>query len=468
MSENQIPEIRGSRFAGVASQFSESEPEFLRQTALANGPITLFRMFGLSFYHVADPELIREILVTRQKEFPKAKRDVEILGSFIGNGLVTSGGEFHAKQRKLAQPAFHARRIGGYASTMVDYTSAVMADWHDGQPLDISQAMYELTMYIVAKTLFDADMSQMQAEAEGVGQAIHLLQAISNADFKSPIQWPHWLPTKRNRLRRQARNTLNSTVGTIINNRRAQAVDGQVADTGDLLSMLMLSQYDDGSFMGDQQLLDEVLTLFVAGHETTSNALSWTWYLLSQHPDVVDKLQAELDGVLGSRQATLADLPQLTYTGQIIKEVLRLYPPAWILNTRTTPVATNLGPYQLPADANIFISPYAMHHLPQYFPEPDAFRPERWTAEFEQSLPRYAYLPFGGGPRVCIGNSFAQMEAQLVLATIGQRFTTSLATEEVKLNPQVTLSPKDGLPVILHARQPVPAPTEAVPALQPA
>ena len=337
---------------------------------------------------------------------------------------------------------------------MVTYTRAMMAEWQDGQLLDMSQAMYELTMYIVAKTLFDADMSQMRAEADNVGQAIHHLQAISNADFKSPIQWPHWLPTRRNRLRRQARRTLNNTVTTIIDNRRVQAVGDQVADTGDLLSMLMLSQYDDGSFMGDQQLLDEVLTLFVAGHETTSNALSWTWYLLSQYPEVVGKLQKELDEVLDGRDATLADLPQLTYTGQIIKEVLRLYPPAWILNTRTTPVATNLGPYQLPANANIFISPYAMHHLPQYFPEPDAFQPERWTPEFEQSLPRYAYMPFGGGPRVCIGNSFAQMEAQLVLATIGQQFTTSLATDEVKLNPQVTLSPLGGLPVTLHARQP--------------
>ena len=453
MSYQPIPKVQGSWLSGSANQFGENEPEFLRESAIRYGPLTHFKLFNFDFYHVADPDLIREVLVTKQKQFPKAKRDVDILASFIGNGLVTSGGAFHAKQRKLAQPAFHARRIGSYAETMVDYTRALMATWQDGEQLDMSQKMYELTMYIVAKTLFDTDMEAMRAQADSVGEAIHDLQHVSNEDFKAAIQWPQWLPTRRNRMRKQARNILNATVASIIENRRAQAVAGQVPDAGDLLSMLMLSQYEDGSYMDDAQLLDEVLTLFVAGHETTSNALTWTWYLLSQHPEVMAQIVAEVDEIVGDRDATLPDLANLGYTEKVIKESMRLYPPAWILNSRTTVEPTELGPYLIPAGVQLFISPYAMHRLPQYFPEPDQFNPDRWTPEFEKQLPRYAYLPFGGGPRVCIGNAFAMMEAQLVLATMLQQFTTSLSTGDVPLNPQVTLSAKGGLPVTLHRRQ---------------
>lgn len=218
--------------------------------------------------------------------------------------------------------------------------------------------------------------------------------------------------------------------------------------------MLMLSVDEDGAFMDDKQLRDEVATLFAAGHETTSNALSWTWFLLAQHPEVEAKLHTELDSVLAGRQPTLADLPNLPYSLQIIKEAMRLYPPAWILNGRIALEDAEIGGYTIPKGSTIFISPYVMHHLPQYFDAPEAFKPERFTPEFEKSLPKYAYMPFGGGTRVCIGNAFAMMEAQLILAAIAQRFRLELAQDQpVQYKAQITLTPVDGIQMRLVERE---------------
>jgi cytochrome P450 len=240
----------------------------------------------------------------------------------------------------------------------------------------------------------------------------------------------------------------------IIAGRRQTAVNGQVADTGDLLSMLMLSVDEDGEFMDDTQLRDEVATLFAAGHETTSNVLSWTWYLLAQHPELEARLHEELDTVLAGRQPTLADLPSLPYSLQIIKESMRLYPPAWVLNGRLTLEDAEIGGYTIPKGSTVFISPYVMHHLPQYFDEPETFKPERFTPEFEKSLPKYAYMPFGGGARVCIGNSFAMMEAHLILVAIAQRFRLELATaESVRYKAKITLTPADGIKMRLVERE---------------
>ena len=446
---------KGSFLLGNANQFSEDEPAFLLENVKRYGDIVYFRLANIHTYLLGQPDLIREVLVTQSDKFEKAPLDKQILGKFIGNGLLTSDGEFHKRQRRLAQPAFHSKRIQNYAEVMVDYANQIMAKWQDNSIVDVTDEMMYLTMLIVSKTLFDADSITNSGDtAETISSAMHDFQAVSNRDYKRGFSLPNWIPTTDNRLRNRAAKAFNEVMEQIIAERRQTAVNGQVADTGDLLSMLMLSVDEDGEFMDDKQLRDEVATLFAAGHETTSNTLSWTWSLLAQHPEAEAKLHEELDSVLAGRQPTLADLPNLPYTQQVIKESMRLYPPAWTLSGRIALEAVQLGGYTVPKGSIIFISPYVMHHLPQYFDEPEAFKPERFTPEFEKSLPKYTYMPFGGGARVCIGNAFAMMEAQLILATIAQRFQLELATDEpVRYKAQITLTPADGLKMRLTARE---------------
>ncbi|MEZ4593646.1 MAG: cytochrome P450 [Chloroflexota bacterium] len=440
---------------GNVSQFSEDEPVFLLENVKKYGDLVYFRLAHLHTYLVAHPDLIREVLVTQSDKFEKAPLDKSILGKFLGNGLLTSDGDFHRRQRRLAQPAFHSKRIHNYAQVMVDYANQIMGGWHNEAVVDITEEMMHLTMLIVSKTLFDADAITGSGDtAEIIGSAMEDLQAVSNRDYQRGVSLPNWVPTADNRLRNRAVAEFNKVMDQIIVGRRKTAVNNQVEDTGDLLSMLMLSVDEDGEFMDDKQLRDEVATLFAAGHETTSNALSWTWFLLAQHPKVEAKLHAELDEVLDGRQPTLADLPNLPYSLQIIKEAIRLYPPAWILNGRLALEDVELGGYTIPKGSTVFISPYVMHHLPQYFDEPEAFKPERFTPEFEKSLPKFAYMPFGGGARVCIGNAFAMMEAQLILATIAQKQRLTLAqTEPVQYNTQITLTPKNGIQMKVVARE---------------
>lgn len=446
---------KGNLILGSINQFSEDEPTFLLNSVKQHGDLVYFRLAHVHTYLLGHPDLIREVLVTQSSKFEKAPLDKQILGKFLGNGLLTSDGDFHKRQRRLAQPAFHSKRIHNYAEVMVDYTNQIMADWLDNKVVNMAEEMMHLTMLIVSKTLFDADAITGSGEtADTIGSAMHDFQAVSNRDYQRGFTLPNWLPTADNRLRNRAAAEFSQVMEQIIAERRQTAVNGQVADTGDLLSMLMLSIDEDGEVMDDRQLRDEVATLFAAGHETTSNALSWTWYLLAQHPEVEAKLHEELDRVLAGRQPTLADLPALPYTLQIIKEAMRLYPPAWILNGRIALEDAELAGYTIPKGSTVFISPYVMHHLPQYFEEPEAFKPERFTPEFEKALPKYAYMPFGGGARVCIGNSFAMMEAQLVLAAIAQRFRLELANDEpVRYKAQITLTPQNGIQMRVVTRE---------------
>ena len=446
---------KGNLILGNIAEFSEDEPNFLLDNVKKYGDIVYFRLAHVHTYLLGHPDLIREVLVTQSSKFEKAPLDKKILGKFLGNGLLTSDGDFHRRQRRLAQPAFHSKRIRNYAEVMVDYANQMMAGWQDNEIVSVVDEMMRLTMLIVSKTLFDADGITGSGEtAVAIGDAMHDLQAISNRDYQRGFSLPNWLPTADNRLRNQRVAEFNQVMEQIIAQRRQTAVNGQVADTGDLLSMLMLSVDEDGAFMDDRQLRDEVATLFAAGHETTSNALSWTWYLLAQHPAVEAKLHNELDHVLTGRQPTMADLPNLPYTLQVIKESMRLYPPAWILNGRLALENAELGGYTIPKGSTIFISPYVMHRLPQYFEEPEAFKPERFTPEFEKSLPKFAYMPFGGGARVCIGNAFAIMEAQLVLAAIAQQFRLELATDEpIRYKAQITLTPEKGIPMRVVGRE---------------
>lgn len=446
----EAPGPKGTPFFGVARDLIAGAPRYINHLADTYGPFVRFNIFLKEFYLVSDPELIREVLVTQAANFPKDGRDVAILDRAIGHGLVSANGAEHKRQRRLTQPAFHTRRIDAYAGTMVDYTTAMLDEWRDGQEMDVAEAMSSLTMFIVARTLFGADRVAMKDTAEGIGAAIHVIQAATNNEFQSPFLLPEWLPTAMNRQRRVARTVLYEIIDRLIAERRAE---GDAADSGDLLSMLLLSCDDAGDRMSDDEVRDQAVTLFVAGHETTSNALTWTWYLLSQHPAEEARLHAELDAALGGRPPVLADLPHLPYTLQVIKEAMRLYPPAWVVNIRRAAADTTLGSYAVKKGDRLWLSPFVMHRRPTFFPDPERFDPDRWTPERERALPKFAYMPFGGGPRVCIGNGFALMEAHLIVAAVAQRYRLRLRPgHPIDLNAQITLSNHGGMPMTPEQR----------------
>jgi cytochrome P450 len=453
MNAKTIPGPEETPFLGSIRPFQANAPQFLTRLTREYGPLVQFKLFNMPVYLVSDPDYIREVLVTNHKLFPKSDMGLQVMRRFLGIGLLTSEGAYHRKQRKLAQPAFHMQRIAGYADIMTDYTERHLATWQDGDGRDISEEMMALTMYIVSKTLFDADMDDMRGVADVVGKAIHILQQVTNDEFKIPFLLPTWLPTPNNRRRKAQRALLYGTLERIIGERQQ---GNQVEDTGDLLSMLLLARDEEGQPLSKQQLRDEVVTLFAAGHETTANTLTWAWYLLSQHPAVEARLHEEVDRVLGrganGRLPTLNDLPHLPYTEMVVKETLRLYPPAWVLASRQAITDTEIDGYPIPKDSLIFISPYAVHRQPDYYPDPEKFEPERFAPAQEKALPRYAHIPFGAGPHVCIGNGFAMMEAQLLLATIAQRYRFTLMQPSVEMEPLVTLGVKGGLRMRVTAR----------------
>ena len=447
-----IPVDQGLPLIGCLHKMAKDPLGYFRSLAEQHQDIVEFKLPFDSAALVVSPDLCHQILSKQNAHFRKSDRDMQIMGSLLGNGLVTvNKHSTHKTQRKLVQPGFHFRRIEGYAQTMIDYSRTYLESWPKSGVRDISDDMFRLTMYIVSKTLFDIDMYNMAGEADEVGQAMHSFQDISDKRFKQAFQAPEWLPTKANREIRRIRSTLETTVEGMINKRRDQ--QGAIEDKGDLLSMLLNARYEDGSEISREQLMDELITLFAAGHETTSNAMTWAFYLIAKHPEVQARLQKELDLVISGQEPCFEDLEALTYTEMVVKEAMRLYPPAWTLNCRQANEDVTIGDYLVPKDKVIFIAPFANHHNPRYFPNPDHFDPERFSEENEKRLPRYAYMPFGGGPRVCIGNSFAMMEAKLILASFAKKFRFELSEGlEIAPQPQVTLSNKGGMPLKVTAR----------------
>lgn len=453
MANNVIPGPKEWPWVGSIRRVMQDPPNFFLELVQNYGEVARFTVFGHPIILISNPALIREVLVERVDEFPKSPRDLALLSPYLGQGLLTNNGSSHRQRRKLVQPAFHHKRVQSYGEIMVNYTQDMLATWQDGEIRNISEEVMRLTLFIVAKSLFNEDAARMAQLADTIGHAVRELQEVADADFESPWIPPLWLPAPGNSRRRALQKTLHTTIGGIITKRLEETAQGGEEDRGDLLSMLLLSKDEAGQGLNLEEIRDEVITILLAGHETTSNTLTWTFYLLAKHPEAAAKLHAEVDTVLGDRAPTLADLPNLPYTAQVVKEAMRLYPPAWMLNARRVMADTTLGDYALKRGTELYISPYVMHHQAQYFENPEAFRPERFTLEFEQSLPRFAYMPFGGGPRVCIGNSFAMMEAQLILATVSQRFVPALLPGTVvELNPQITLSIKGGLPMRLVER----------------
>jgi cytochrome P450 len=438
------PGPKGTFLLGNLSGFNRDPLGFLTRCARAYGDVVYLRTFNLPVYLVSHPDQIEEVLVTQNRNFIKDKGLRLRPGRrLFGNGLLTSEGEFWIRQRRLAQPAFHRERIAAYGEVMVAYTERMLDEWRAGEARDFHQDMMRLTLEIVAKTLFDAEAAD---EADEVSQALEAVQEQFSAQGSLSQLLGNFLPTPSYLRFQKAVKRLDEIIYRIIEQHRGQ-------QTGDLLSLLLEAQDEDGSQMTDRQLRDEAITLFLAGHETTALALSWTCYLLGQHPAAEEQLVAELEEVLGDRAPGVADLPRLRYTEMIVKEARRLYPPAWGIG-REALESCAIGGYRVPAGAQVMMCQWIVHRDPRYFDEPEAFRPERWADDLAKRLPKYAYFPFGGGPRLCIGNSLATMEATLILATIAQQFQLTLLPEHpVTLLPSITLRPKEGVKVRLAERQ---------------
>jgi cytochrome P450 len=438
------PAIKGSLIQGVMPEFNQDALGFIER-GRDHGDIVRARFLYLTAYFLYHPDDIEYVLSTNAKNFIKS-RSVRspFFQRLVGNGLLTSEGEFWRRQRRLAQPAFHRQRINGYGDVMVEYTDRLISSWSNQETRDLHQEMMRLTLEIVVKTLFNADVSEDAAKVERA-----LSQIVKPFSSQATLKWiiDNRLPTKTHRQFNEYAKEIDEIVYRIIDERRASGLD-----QGDLLSMLLAAHDEDGSQMTNQQLRDEVMTLFLAGHETTALTLSWSWYLLAQDPAAERKFHAELDEVLRGRLPTPADLPRLTFTETIAKESMRLYPPAYGLG-RESITECEVGGFRMPAKTQVFMFPWAVQRDPRFFDSPNKFIPERWTEELTNSLPKYAYFPFGGGPRACIGNYFAMMEVVLLMATIGQRFRFSLLPEHpVSLLPAMSLRPKDGIKVVVESR----------------
>jgi cytochrome P450 len=416
----------------------------LRELSQRYGDVATFKVGAQRLVLLNHPDFVEDILVTRARLFKKG-RALERAKRLLGEGLLTSEGDLHRRQRRLAQPAFHKARIAGYADTMVRHAARTAERWHDGQTMDITGEMNRLTLTIVGETLLGTNVEE---EAGGVREALTMVLSAFPLTMSPFAPLLERLPLASVRRYERAQRILDGIIYRIIADRRARP-----DDRGDLLSMLLLASdaEEGGARMTDRQVRDEAMTIFLAGHETTANALAWTWHLLAAHPDVEDRLHEEIDRVLGSRTATADDLPRLPYTRMVIAESMRRYPPAWGIGRRAVEDFA-IGGYLVPKGTVVLVSQYLLHHDPRFFVEPERFDPDRWLPERQSTRPKFSYFPFGAGTRVCIGEPFAWMEAILVLATLAQRW--QLETREtipVPMQPGITLRP--AVPIRMTARR---------------
>jgi cytochrome P450 len=446
MRANYPPGPEGHFLLGNLLQIRRGFLRLMMSSAHTYGDIVHFRVGLTHLYLVNHPDYIHKVLVEQAQMFQKTRLLRHVAGKFIGNGLIVSNGDFHKQQRRLMQPAFHFKRIEMYCQTTIEYTLHMLDTWQDGQQYDIEQAMVKLTAGIIGKTLLGANVTN---DANRVSTAMTTLQKFAIKQFDMPIPIPDWLPISQNLEKQHAVRELDEILMRIINEHREAR-----EDRGDLLSMLLLAVDDNnGTQMSNTQIRDEALTLFLAGHETTSNALSWTWYLLSQHAEAEAKLIEEVDRVLEGRMPTFEDLARLQYTGMVLKEAMRLYPPVWIMS-REAVKDTTIDGYSIKKGSTVFICPLMIQKDPRFFDKPGEFVPERFAEGYEKRIPQYAYFPFGGGPRICIGQSLAQMVAKIVLVTIVQRYRLSLASDQIVVSARLaTLRPKYGLRMNIGERK---------------
>ncbi len=442
------PGPKGLPFFGVALSLRRDVLGTITRIVREYGDIAHMPLLMQSRILVSRPEWIEDLIVRQPQKFDKGPGLKDASRRLLGEGLLTSEGELWRRQRRLAQPAFHRQRIAEYAQVMVEQATTHTRNWRDGEVRDMAEEMMALTLVIAVKTLFGIEFTE---EAKRVGPAVTLLMRYQLRRLRSPVKIPmHW-PTPSNVRADRAYKYLDSLVYGIIEERRRRRDAGE-PEGGDVLSLLMNAMDEDGSRMTPKQLRDEVMTLFIAGHETTAVTLGWLWHLLAQHPRVEERLAEELHSVLAGRAPTPDDLPRLTYLDAVIHEVLRLYPAAYVLQ-RTSVEPFDLAGYHFPVNTTVLMSQWIVHRDPRYFDAPDEFRPERWLDGLEGRLPAYAYFPFGGGPRRCIGQVFALMEAALVAATLAQRFRfVERVGSKVVPEPLVTLRARGGVPMTLKIR----------------
>jgi cytochrome P450 len=439
-----VPTFPEPPLLGSMRAFQKDRLSLLLRVTRACGPVARIHFGPFPMLVLSAPDLIQAALVDHAADFDKGVVLHRAFTPVVGQGLINNEGESWRQQRKLMAPAFTHRHIAGYADTMVAYTERAQQGWATGQTLRIDQEMMRLTMSIVGKTLFDADVFDESDElGVAVTDALAFLQYTISHLFPVPLNWP--LP--RNARTRRALAVIDRRLQAMIDERRASGTD-----RGDFLSLLLAARDETGQGMSDRQIRDEAITLFLAGHETTANTLAWAWYLLGRNPEVYAKLQQEAGTVLGGRPATVADVPHLPYALQVFKEALRLHPPADSIS-RTALRDVDLAGYPVRKNGIIVIPIHAMHRNPAYFPDPDRFDPERFTPENEKRLPRHVYMPFGAGPRICIGNHFALMEGQLILATLAQRVRFAVpAGEHPVPEPLFAVRMKGGCRVVVHRR----------------
>lgn len=438
------PGPKGLPILGNALDLSRETLGFLTRCGREYGDLVSLRFLGKPILFVNHPALIEQVLTTHQRAIIKdiAQRTDHAL---IGWGLFLSEGETWRRQRRLMQPAFHRERIAEYGATMVAKSTRALTDWRADTTRDIYDDMSRLTLEIVAQTMFDADLRPDAATI--VAALARALECLDRRVRGPQLFLPEGLPTPNNLRMCRARRAIDRIVYRIIRERRASGVERD-----DLLGLLLGGGADDTSVLAERQVRDEVMTILVGGYETAADLLAWTWYLLAQHPTSEARFLAEIDEVLGGRPPQAADLARLPYTGMIVSEVLRLYPPAPALGREVTS-PFDLGGYRVARGTDVLISQWVAHRDPRYFAEPERFWPERWEDDLARRLPRYAYFPFGGGPRLCIGYAFATMEATLLLATIGQRFRLELPPgPPVAMAMIPTLRPQGGLRMICRAR----------------
>jgi cytochrome P450 len=423
---------------GNLPEFGRDILGFFASNTRQYGDIVRVSLGGRPAFILNHPDYFETVLVTNHRNFVKHRWFWRHVRTLFGNGLLVSEGEEWVEQRKLMQPAFHRERIDAYGRVMIDYTERMLQHWRDGQTLDVHHEMMQLTMDIVVRTLFGMEVTGM--EASDVAHAFDIAVKQIAVRFTRPFFVPDWVPLPNNIRFRRAIARLDKLMDRIIADRRKSPGD-------DLLSMLI----ELG--MNDRELRDQAVTMFLAGHETTALTMTWTWYLLSEHPEIEAELHRELDQLLGDRPMQSQDAERLTFTRAVILESMRLYPPAYAFG-REAIQDCEIGGYRIPAGSTLFMVPWVVHRDPRWFPDPERFDPSRWKGDFAKTIPTFAYLPFGGGPRRCIGNSFATMEAMLLLASIARRYSLRVAEgQRVEPFPTITLRPRYGMRMTLRTRR---------------
>jgi cytochrome P450 len=438
------PGPRGSWLQGNLAAFRRDRLEFLTNCARRHGDVVYVRFGPRRIFLLNHPDLIEQVLVGHGRDFIKHFA-LRLNPLVFGKGLLTSEGDFWLRQRRLIQPAFTRQRLAAYAPAMLAAAQRMMASWQPGTTRDIFADMMRLTLAIAARTLFGADVESDTAE---VGHALEMLQKDFDVRTNRLVTFPVWLPTPHNLRHRRMVRRLDEIIYRFIRQRRSDR-----DDKNDFLSLLLRARDEtDGTRMSDKQVRDEAMTLFLASHETTALALSWTWYLLARHPEAAEQLRTEVDRVIGDRQPSADDVPALSFTEKVVLESMRVLPPVYILGREVTQDCT-IGGYRIPRGFTVLMSQWVVQRDPRFFEDPEKFLPERWTDDFIRRLPKFAYFPFGGGPRLCIGNTFAMMEMVLILAAIAQRYHFTLAADqEVVPWPTFTLRPREGIMAVLRDR----------------